>query len=429
MRSLRCFLLSEGESGQAVVFVALVLLGMLFAVGLAIDAGTLFSAKRAQQEAADAAAFAGAVVLYQGGSADQARAAAAADAAMNGYVDNVNQTSVFVHLPPQAGPYFNDTDHVEVIITRQVRTALVPAQAGLTSVTARGVAGTEGLQSGYAIMALDRGNTDGSFNVSSNGDIHVTGGGILVNSSSSSAATSDQNSNSRFNITPEARTIDIRGHQSGTWPSDINLQPGHIQIPDPFAGTPAPRPADLGLPTCDSLLACQDGAGNQTPGLYTVAISDAGNANIRLNTGVYILTRGMSLAGNAGMTSNPGGVLLFNTYLGYPAAPGPTPTCSDINLSGNGSVTLSAMTTPPWANLLFYQDRLCTTLLKIAGNGGFYGTGSVYVPSGKVQFDGNPSTLNGSQLIAKNVDVQNGNITINYNPSTTAQPILPRLAE
>ena len=429
MRQLRRFFVPEGDEGQAVVFVALVLLGMLFAVGLAIDAGTLYSAKRSEQEAADAAAFAGAVVLYQGGSASQAKAAARDDAATNGYVHLSNQTTVLVNMPPQSGPYLNDTDHVEVIITRQVRTALVPAQAGLTAVTARGVAGTEGLQSGYAIMALDRGNTDGSFNVSSNGDIHVTGGGILVNSSSSSAATSDQNSNARFNITPNDRSIDIRGHQSGTWPSDVNLQPGHIQIPDPFAGTPAPRPADLDLPICDSLLACQDGAGNQIPGVYTVSIADAGNANIRLNTGVYVLTHGMNLAGNAGITSNPGGVLLFNTYSNFPGAPGPTPTCSDVNLSGNGSVNIAAMTTPPWANLLFYQDRLCTTLLKIAGNGGFYGTGSVYVPSGKVQFDGNPSTLNGSQLIAKNVDVQNGNITINYNAATTAQPRLPRLAE
>jgi len=429
MRQLRRFFVSEGEEGQAVVFVALILLGMLFAVGLAIDAGTLYSAKRAQQEAADAAAFAGAVVLYQGGSADQARAAARADAATNGYVHDGIQTFVYVNLPPQAGPYLNDTSHLEVIVTRNVKTALVPAQAALTLVRARGVAGTEGLQTGYAIMALDRGNTDGSFNVSSNGEIHVTGGGILVNSSSATAATSDQNSNTQFNITPNSRTIDIRGHQSGTWPSEINLQPGHIQIPDPLAGAPAPRPADLNLPICDSLLACQDGAGNQTPGVYTVGLNDQGNANIRLNSGVYILTRGMDLEGNAGITSNPGGVLLFNTYLGYPAAPGPTPTCSDVKLAGSGSVTLAAMTTPPWANLLFYQDRLCTTTLKIAGNGGFYGTGSVYVPSGKVQFDGNPSTLNGSQLIAKNVDVQNGNITINYNAATTAQPRLPRLAE
>jgi len=55
--------------------------------------------------------------------------------------------------------------------------------------------------------------------------------------------------------------------------------------------------------------------------------------------------------------------------------------------------------------------------------------GSIYLPAAPFRFNGNPSTLNGSQLVARTVDIQNGNITINYNPVTTAQPILPRLAE
>jgi hypothetical protein len=67
--------------------------------------------------------------------------------------------------------------------------------------------------------------------------------------------------------------------------------------------------------------------------------------------------------------------------------------------------------------------------MRIGGNGTFIGTGSIYIPSAEFRFEGNPSTLNGSQLIARTVNIQNGNITINYNPVTTAQPILPRLAE
>src|SRR5213593_2927579 len=118
MRQLRRFFVPEGDEGQAVVFVALVLLGMLFAVGLAIDAGTLYSAKRTEQEAADAAAFAGAVVLYQGGTGAQAVQAAIDDATTNGYVDGVNLTTVVVNWPPQSGSYQN-LQHVEVIITRQ----------------------------------------------------------------------------------------------------------------------------------------------------------------------------------------------------------------------------------------------------------------------------------------------------------------------
>jgi len=83
----------------------------------------------------------------------------------------------------------------------------------------------------------------------------------------------------------------------------------------------------------------------------------------------------------------------------------------------------------PWANLLVYQDPACAAPMRIGGNGTFVGTGSIYIPSAEFRFEGNPSTLNGSQLIARIVNIQNGNITINYDPVNTAQPILPRLAE
>ena len=69
-------------------------MALLFAVGLAIDAGQLYSAKRTIQEAADSAAFAGAVVLYQGGTSGQAIQAAKDDATRNGFTHNVANTTV-----------------------------------------------------------------------------------------------------------------------------------------------------------------------------------------------------------------------------------------------------------------------------------------------------------------------------------------------
>ena len=90
---------------------------------------------------------------------------------------------------------------------------------------------------------------------------------------------------------------------------------------------------------------------------------------------------------------------------------------------------LSAMTTGTWANLLFYQDPFCANDFEIAGNGNFTGTGSLYLPSALFMLDGNNATLEGSQLVARQVEIQEGNLTINYNPNNTAQPILPRLSE
>jgi Flp pilus assembly protein TadG len=441
MNSFRRFFgRDNGEEGQAVVLFAILMLALLFAVGLAIDAGQLYSAKRSEQEAADAAAFAGAVVLYQQGTGAQAIAAARADALTNGYssgacapstagacTDAATQTTVTVYWPPISGAYTGNITHVEVEIQRQVKTALVPAQAAFNPVRARGVAGSEPLNNGYAIMALDRGNTCDSFEASSNGDLHLTGGGILVNSTCSTAASNDQNTASRFTI-QSPYPLDVNGGATGNWANiGIPVNPGHPQVADPFAGFPKPKPSDLGLPTCNSLAACQDGSGNQIPGVYTVNFGGSGNTDMTMNPGVYIMKAGMDTAGNRDITGN--GVFIFNTYSNYPGSPGVSPSCSEVNLQGNATSTLAAQTTGTWANLLVYQDPICSTAMRIGGNGTFAGTGSVYIPSGEFRFEGNPSTLNGSQLIARTVNIQNGNISINYNPTTTAQPILPRLAE
>jgi Flp pilus assembly protein TadG len=437
----RFFGRDDGEEGQAVVLFAIMMLALLFAVGLAIDAGQLYSAKRAEQEAADAAAFAGAVVLYQQGTGAQAIAAARSDALTNGYIsgggcalstpgacyDAATQTTVTVNWPPLSGSFIGNIKHLEVSITRQVQTALVPAEAAFNPVRARGVAGSEPLNNGYAIMALDRGNTCEAFNTQSNGDLHLFGGGILVNSTCGSAAENDQDNAGRFTI-QSPYTLDVTGNATGHW-SDVGVtvNAGHNQVPDPFALFP--RPNTGGMPVCNSLAACQDAAGNQNPGVYNVNLGGNGNTDMTLNPGIYVLRAGMDTAGNNNV--NGDNVLLYNTYSTYPTqlAPGAVGNCGQINLQGNAVSTLSAQTTGPWANLLAFEDPNCTVPMEIGGNGTFVGTGSIYLPSAEFVFDGNPSTLNGSQLIARTVNIQNGNITINYDPSTTAQPILPRLAE
>jgi hypothetical protein len=446
MNSLnRFFGRDDGEEGQAVVLFAIMMLALLFAVGLAIDAGQLYSAKRTEQEAADAAAFAGAVVLYQQGTGAEAIAAARSDALTNGYVsgggcvlstpgvcyDAATLTSVTVYWPPISGSYVGNIKHVEVEITRQVKTALVPAQAAFNPVRARGVAGAEPLNNGYAIMALDRSNTCNAFNTQSGGSVQLYGGGILVNSSCPSYAARNAQTTAGpctpptncFYVEPPY-SLDVNGNATGEWFS-IPVNQGHNQIPDPFAGFP--KPATTGLPPCNSLAACQDGSGHQNPGVYTVNLGGTGNSDMVLNPGIYILKSGMDTGGNNAITGN--NVFIYNTYSTYPAAPGASPNCHEINLQGNATSTLSAQTTGTWANLLVYQDPACSIAMRIGGNGTFVGTGSVYIPSAEFRFEGNPSTLNGSQLIARTVNIQNGNITINYNPVNTAQPILPRLAE
>jgi len=298
----------------------------------------------------------------------------------------------------------------------------VPAQSALTYVHVRGVAGAEPLNNGYAIMALDRGNTPSAFYAANNADIHLTGGGILVNSSSTTAAVSDQCTASRFTIeTPHG--TDVNGIGTGCFPvTGDGLQNHQTQQADPFAGFP--KPSTTGVLHYNAMTP------TILPGIYDTEIGGAGNTNIDLTSGIYILKHGINASGNANLNSLPGGVFIFNTHTNYPSAfRAGIDTCGPLNLSGNANSSLEAMTTGTYANFLVYQDPACTNDMTIAGNGAFLGTGTIYVPNGGFVFDGNNATLTGSQLVAKTVQIQNGNLTINYDPVTTAQPILPRLAE
>lgn len=221
MRMRRFRQYRDDERGQVVILVGVMFMTMLFAVGLAVDAGQLFVAKRTEQEAADAASWAGAIVIYQGGANPPAAPivqaaidAATADATRNGYTNNVDNTTVVINSPPTSGAYIADVNHVEVIITRQIRTALVPAQSVLNPVRARSVSGAQPLQNGYAIMSLNRGNTPNALWSQSGADIHLTGGGILVNSISPNAAVNGQNSCTRFTVTGGA--VNVAGGSTGS---------------------------------------------------------------------------------------------------------------------------------------------------------------------------------------------------------------------
>ena len=448
-RGPRAFFGPESSGGQAIVMVAIVFMTLMFAVGLALDAGQLFSAKRTQQEAADAGAFAGAVVLYQNGTVLQATAAAIADAAKNGFVDGVASTTVLVNgsnvastNAPSSGPYAGESPvkHIEVVIVRQVKTSLVPAEAAFNPVRARGVAGAEPLNNGYALIALDAACTDDALYVSPNVDIHLTGGGILVNSCSTHAVTG-MTSGEDITVNPSTRGMDVVGSATGsTFPPGlvVNL---HVPVqPDPFAGTAEPTQllsynGVSSLPTDPAAVA---GTSNTYPeGIYTTNFQ-----NKNICHGIYILKAGLGgdvdrdtntahIDANTG-TPCDGKAFIFNTLTNFPSAGG---TCGKIGQNGNHPITVRPMDSMPttygqaWVNMMLYQDPNCTVAMDIGGNQTLDAGGTIYIPNAALIMEGNPSTIDGGQFVAKTLSIQNGNMNINYSAGNTAQPITPRLAE
>jgi hypothetical protein len=441
---MRSFFGPEAEGGQAIVMIAIVFMALLFAVGLAMDAGQLYAAKRTQQEAADAAAFAGAVVLYQGGTVPQATQAAIDDATKNGYTDGTLSTTVTVNgsatassNAPASGPYAGESPvlHVEVVIIRQVKTTLVPAEAAFNPVRARGVAGSEALNNGYPIMALSTSCAAPALTVSPNEDIHVYGGGIVSNSCNASgvsgfSAGQDLQicANPPAPCTPNPYTLMVVGGTAGdTFPAGITVQTGITAVADPFAGYPKP---DGHSYNGVSLLPANPGQiiGTTTwpEGIYTGTLS--GN----LCHGIYILkgngfngiTRDTNTSHIDLNTGTPcdGNVLIFNTMSGYPASSG---TCAGMS---NDSV-IRPMTTGVYTNMTIYQDPACTASLSESGAHTLDATGTLYLPNGTIDLNGNPATVVAGQLIASTISVQNGNLNVAFTPGTTAIPKLPRLAE
>ena len=446
MTKLQRFFGPDGQGGQAIVMVAITFMAMLFVVGLAVDAGQLFAAKRTMQEAADAAAFAGAVVLYQGGSVSDATLAAAVDATKNGFTQGVSNTTVIVDSPPAAGSgsYAGDVNHVAVTIIRQVQTTLVPAEAAFNSVRAFGVAGAESLNNGYAIMSLDTACTDGAFTTALNENVHLYGGGLLVNSCSTTAV-SGMTSAQDFTIcnlpptacTPNSYAVDIVGAATGsTFPAGITVNTAVAPKADPFAGYP--RPNGLSYNGTAVLPTNPGPIGVSTPPTYPEGIYSIGTFDTRnLCHGIYIL-QGIGFGGDLGQDTTrtdpntgtlcDGKVLIFNTTATWPAAtPGP---CGNMGTAGNHPIALAPMTTGVYANFGIYQDAACTSGdLSISGIGSLTIGGTIYVPTGNVILNGNPSSILSGQIIAKDVNVQNGNLSINYSSGNTAQPKLPRLAQ
>lgn len=423
------------EGGQAIVLIAISLMAMLMVVGLSIDAGTLYSARRAMQEAADAGAYAATVALYNGGMQADAFAAAKADVNRNGYKDVVDGGDATITIrQPLTAPY-NTAEYVEVIITRDVRTPLVPGQSSMTTVTVRAISGAESLNNKYAMIALDRNPTNNAFQSGSTAQISLKGGGILVNSSGSTAANSSTpNANWLINCTASNPCqIDVAGGATGTFPPADptkyynGLFTGKPPQADPFAGYPKPsttgmllNPAGFGT-----------GGKTLTSGIYTSAIS-----NVKLCSGIYVLKAGTSGSLDTDTsTPNPynanvpcdGKVLIFNTLTNYPNTGG---TCGPISVAGNNEInSLRPMTTGVYAGMLIYQDPACTAAMTLAGsNAEMDVTGTIYLPNAAFQLTGH-AEVQGGQIVAKTISLGNGQVGLDFNSTTSARPILPRLAK
>ena len=113
----------RSERGQALIMIALAAVGLFAFTALAVDGSMVFSRKRQAQNAADAAALAGALSLVRDGTNPTAAIdVAIASAAQNTFDNDMTTNEVYVYSPPIDGVYAGNAEYVQVKIEAHVTT-------------------------------------------------------------------------------------------------------------------------------------------------------------------------------------------------------------------------------------------------------------------------------------------------------------------
>lgn len=194
------------QRGQVLIIIMLALVGLVGIAGLAIDGGNTYLDRRSAQNAADSAALAGAIVrVNQPG--DDWVGAIMASAAENGYPNDGVKNIVEVYSPPKSGPYANNVEYAQVIITSHVKmyfSKVIGRSESVNVVEAiirTKAAQLKPLLGEAAIASLaptSECNKERAFWVYEEGTFDVSGGSVFVNSNNPTCALIQEGSGSIY---------------------------------------------------------------------------------------------------------------------------------------------------------------------------------------------------------------------------------------
>ena len=435
------------ESGQVLVM-TLVCMGILFgALGLAVDVGLLFHARRNMQTAADAAAMAGATEMYYNGATNvTAKADAAAKA--NGVDNTVTGNIVIVSTSPTLPGGYACASCVEVrlatpnpTVFMQMLSRLMFASSNYSSinVSAMAVAGAPGA-SQTCMYVMDPTDPD-TLQIHGAGDINAPGCAVYVNSSSQAALCVTGNAGkSTFAVLQVVGGQDSKGNCKGDPGPPVNTG----------AGVETPAVANQGMPL-DPTVDCNTGnttniatlsgdLTSQGPGYgkyqcYTnrtcttkkgvttctgSPVNLGGGTTTKLGPGIYVFEDGVTVSGNTTVglgsgttTSKNGGATIVITGTG----------AFDSSTATNFSIYAPADPNSVYNAVAIYQPASDTSAMMLQfGSSSSYFIGAVYAPAAAVTLHDQGGAVNATNLIVGSIYV-NGTVNLSsystYNPITT----------
>jgi len=429
------------ESGQVLVmtvFCMAVLLGML---GLAVDVGVLFHARRQMQSVADAAAMAGATEMYYNGSTNvDTRAKAAAKA--NGVDSAVSGNAVIVTTSPTLAGGVACPTCVKVQVAKPNPTIFMQTMSSLVfgthtysnvNVSAAAVAGAPG--SSQTCMYVMDPHGSSSLWIHGAADIDAPGCAVYVNSDDPGALCVTGNAGKS-----DISNVSVVGGQDNK--GNCKGDPGAPVYPGVKPQTPAV--ANQGMPL-DPTQNCPGGAvtniaslsgtingpgyGNYQcytnstcttkKGVTTCTSDQVTLSSAHLGPGNYVFESGVKITGattigngSGNKTSPNGGATVIVTGGSYDS--GTATTFYDYAPADTNSV---------YNGVAIYQPSTNSSPMTLQfGSGSSVFMGAVYAPSAAVDLHDQGGAVTATNLIVGDVYV-NGTIHLanysTYNPITT----------
>ena len=416
--------------GVTALISALALVTLFGFAGLAIDVGYWQLAKARMQGTADRAALAGATTLLDGGSSSQVTLQAKAIAAVSGFMDGSNGTTVTVNNPPGSGPNQSNSHAVEVIITQRQPQFFTHFFLSM-SPTVRTRAVSEPQSSATAcILALNPTAAD-TINFAGNPTVSAPDCTIVSDSNSSSAI------HLQGSVSVTAATFVTPGAVAFTGKAyTLNLsspaRTGAQSVPDPYVSTLTHSTLTASMPTTP---ACTK-SGNTWSGNCVISGSSIKSGNtlsaktqisgglsikngtVNLSPGTYWITDGdLDLQSGSGATlqctsCTPGGsgvTIILTT------AKSTNGTVGTLTLNSNANLTLNAPYSGTFAGDVLIQDSnglppgtTVNTTSNAQANATETLSGLEYFPKSAVTFQGTPGT-SGPQclvLVANTIGLQ-----------------------
>ena len=406
------------QRGAVLILFAVLLPILLGFAALAMDVAFVVMTKARMQNAADAAALAGASGLLAGDNLANARLTALNLANLNGYTADAS-TVVTISNPPGANPngttptFAADTTYVRATIVQTVDTYFAKILGFSTiALTATAVAAPGNLA--LPCMMSMASNLSGALTITGNGTIVANNCNIVVNSTSPTAM------RITGNVSVTASAINVVGGYTKTGNGTISTVTTNAPVlADPFASIPKPSFTSC---TYTSFFRTGNGAITLNPGTYCDGITITGNHSVAFNPGLYLVYGGgILLTGNISPISGTG-VTIYNSGNGtsYPYG--------DITITGNTTVNLAAPTTGIYSGMLMMQDPANTRDATFTGNSGSTYLGNLYFPRAGLTLTGNVSTtIPMGAVVAEDIFITGNtsfSLTNTYgNSSTTGKKI------